>query len=279
VLIWVDCGNDLANSLKGPWSKNPLETQLHPVINYRPNDALKADVIDNQKALVQSSSMDSAAQFQNAVLLQENYGETLRSELTACDALYALNEVLSFSEAQFLNLVDSKLRMHMEDEKTQEFNSLPNLIFMRQILYRHIQCLQENINTICNKKTYRLWPTPTNCVSLRGISEAAAESILGDFTHNLEHARRLDTRCHEAISILMSTSSIAESKKAMAQQERVGKLTFLAFLFVPLPFTTSFFSMNFPELDKDGRSIWQWAVGGYYSTSFLCQDREFSKGV
>jgi Mg2+ and Co2+ transporter CorA len=57
----------------------------------------------------------------------------------------------------------------------------------------------------------------------------------------------------------MSSMSISESKKAISQAERVGKLTFLAFIFVPLSFTASFFGMNVKEFGES-TSLWWWAA-------------------
>jgi hypothetical protein len=53
-----------------------------------------------------------------------------------------------------------------------------------------------------------------------------------------------------------------QSQKAIQQAEGVVKLILLAFFFVPLSFTTSFFGMNFNELNRY-KSIWTWfAVSG-----------------
>lgn len=54
--------------------------------------------------------------------------------------------------------------------------------------------------------------------------------------------------------------AVAESREAIDQAKRMGKLTFLAFIFVPLSFTTSFFGMNVKELDAKKVSIWMWLV-------------------
>lgn len=43
---------------------------------------------------------------------------------------------------------------------------------------------------------------------------------------------------------LMSTMSIIESQKAIAQAETVSKLTYLAFFFIPPTFVTGIFGMN-----------------------------------
>jgi hypothetical protein len=61
----------------------------------------------------------------------------------------------------------------------------------------------------------------------------------------LDHDRkRLGERVERTSQALMSTMSIIESKNAIVQTESIGKLTELAFVFVPLSFATSFFGMD-----------------------------------
>lgn len=52
---------------------------------------------------------------------------------------------------------------------------------------------------------------------------------------------------------------LTESRKATEQACSVTRLTLLAFLFLPLSFTTSFFGINFRELDE-GLNLWIWAA-------------------
>ncbi|KAF2811968.1 uncharacterized protein BDZ99DRAFT_569903 [Mytilinidion resinicola] len=90
-------------------------------------------------------------------------------------------------------------------------------------------------------------------------AKVAADGLEQDFKHLLAQAEELHIRCNDAITLLLSSVSISESKKAIEQAKRVGKLTFLAFIFVPLSFTTSFFGMNVKEFSK-ATSLWWWAV-------------------
>ncbi|KAK9445103.1 Mg2+ transporter protein, CorA-like/Zinc transport protein ZntB [Metarhizium brunneum] len=54
----------------------------------------------------------------------------------------------------------------------------------------------------------------------------------------------LQAQCQDAISNLMNNINLKEVRNSYEQSKRIGKLTFLAFLFAPLSFTTSFFAMN-----------------------------------
>ena len=71
------------------------------------------------------------------------------------------------------------------------------------------------------------------------------------YTKLYEHAKALDSRCQDVTGILMSGDAVHDAKI-------VAKLTLLAFLFVLLSFTTSFFGMNFKELEN--QSIWKWCA-------------------
>jgi Mg2+ and Co2+ transporter CorA len=198
-------------------------------------------------------------QSQSASLLHFDYGRSLRPSLMATDAFYALDEILSFaasSEMQFLNLIDIKLDQYTESTEN-EFSSLPSLKYTKEILYRHIQKVRQTLDSIRNAK-HPKWPKAGT--KGRGETRIAADAIEQDFIHLLGRAQMIHERCNEAIVVLMSSVSISESKKAIGQATRVTRLTFLAFLFVPLSFTTSFFGMNVREIANERLSIFWWAV-------------------
>jgi len=81
----------------------------------------------------------------------------------------------------------------------------------------------------------------------------------------IEDRKRLERRIEASFQVLMSTMSIIESRNAVSQGESIGKLTELAFIFIPLSFATSFFGMEIkvghqgadfavpPNSDRSGR--------------------------
>ncbi len=184
----------------------------------------------------------------------------------ACDAFYALHEVFAFaaaSELQLLNLVDVKLEKYTKDG-IAETDSLPNLKYTERILYRHIQQLEQVLQGMHNAR-HRKWPKATS--ELGEKANTAKESLEKDFEHLLCRAQKLHSHCTQAIATLMSSITIAESKEAILQAQRVSKLTLLASIFVPLSFTTSFFGMNVRELGQGPQSMRLW---GYLSASLFC---------
>ena len=189
-------------------------------------------------------------QDQFASHLPTDYGRSLRPTLMSRDPFYSLTEVFDFaasSQMEFLNLIDIKLDKYTSLPSSQDFQSLPNLTYTKQILYRHIQKTQRILDSIKNAQHPRWSKDPSESGSRKAA--IAANNLEQDFMHLLDRATTLHQRTTEAITVLMSSISISESQRAMEQAQRVGKLTFLAFFFVPLSFTTSFFGMNVEELE------------------------------
>lgn len=66
-------------------------------------------------------------------------------------------------------------------------------------------------------------------------------------------------KCTDASSIMRDDAMYREAQRAIKQSTALAKLTLLAFFFMPLSITTSFFSMSLKELHLDHPlSIWVW---------------------
>jgi CorA-like Mg2+ transporter protein len=256
----------LSESLEGPWLTpedrsvfgTSWRTVFYPTIRHRPKLALKS-----AKHVLPPEEPIRKLRFpQGALLLRRDYGKLLDTHLLKIDPFYAMHELFSFtasSELQFLNLIDNKLGPETGYAiLSQKTPSLSNLLYTQEILQAHIEHLYENIETI-KRKGSPDWPkTPENS-ELSKIADAAASLLLRDFEFLLAKAETLSKRCERGTSVIMNNANIAESRRAMTQARRVGKLTLLAFFYVPLSFTASFFGMN---LEQFGTSttigIWVW---------------------
>ena len=92
-------------------------------------------------------------------------------------------------------------------------------------------------------------------------SQAAANKLVEVHECLLRQAETLCQLHSDSIEDIRTSAALAESRKATRQTEGLARLTFLAFLFLPLSFTTSFFGMNFQELGaQNNLSIWAWVV-------------------
>jgi hypothetical protein len=267
-LIWLDAGNDLLESLHGPWltedaSNEPSrmsrwKANFLPTIRHRPRLALRS----KRYTLPPEEHCHSGHLPQVAALLRKDYSKHLDTKLMQIDPFYTLHEMFSFSttsELQYLNLIDEKLGLETGwatlDEETP---SLSNLLYNREILHTHIRQLKENIETIkcrgCNQ-----WPRALTNSDLGRKADEAANLLLRDFEYLLTKAENLSKRCDAGMAVVMNNANLAESKRAIAQASRVSKLTLLVFFYVPLSFTSSFFGMNFAQFGTSSTlGIWLW---------------------
>ncbi|KAK3328637.1 hypothetical protein B0T19DRAFT_196272 [Cercophora scortea] len=259
LIIWLDSGaaggDDAGDNPPLPWSVQSPESRYLPVILHRHMIALKCHL------LTVTSPGDTDPSARSAAHLPTDYGRSLRPGLMASDAFYSLTEVFSFaasSQMAFLNLIDAKLDKHTSLPSAQDFQSLPNLRYTKRMLYRHMQKLQRVLDSIQNGTEHPKWPKDRDSSTTNKAAGIAAQSVQQDFKHLLGRAEALHSRSTEAITVLMSSISISESQKAMEQAARVGRLTFLAFVFVPLSFTTSFFGMNVAEWQDGGLLGLKW---------------------
>jgi hypothetical protein len=165
-LIWLDGGRgfeenashqagaeDLHNSLGCPWSMKGAEGHSLPVIRHKNMVALQCHKFADEMIGKHASS---------ASLLHMNYGRSLRPSVMATDAFYALNEDFCFSassEMAFLNLMAAKLDKYSETG-VEEFEMLPNFKHAKEIMYRHIQKIQQILDSIRNTNHPR-WPKAT----------------------------------------------------------------------------------------------------------------------
>jgi len=110
------------------------------------------------------------------------------------------------------------------------------------------QKTQRVLDSLENTKDSK-WPKDrTSLASRKAV--AASQSVEHDFRHILARLTTLHERATQGITTLMSSISITKSQQAIEKAGTAGKLTLLAFFFVPLSFTTSFYGMNVTEIEK-----------------------------
>ncbi|KAF3070234.1 hypothetical protein CFAM422_006590 [Trichoderma lentiforme] len=245
LLVWTDAGR--TPSVKSildlkvlPEAFQNNATSLAPVIDYKPGTGLAAQQYTSHGHLHSIGGAEAASQ------LCVGYGRTLYTDVMATDPLYALTEVFNITTAsvnQYLNLVEHKLAGFTDDEHYDNFDMLSNLRYSKDILYRQQRQL-EQVNAWL--KLYQLhggtgWRT-TNQEDPKAAQ--AVTSVVQRYEYLQTRVRTLQAQCQDAISSLMNSINLKEIKNSYEQSKRIGKLTFLAFAFAPLSFTTSFFAMN-----------------------------------
>lgn len=245
--MWLDIGNSLRQSPEGPWLSSDvwsLEnfTQLFPTVQSCPVDLypLSKDKSDTQ--LDGSSATDNLVQ--TASFLPKQYGKTLQTSTMASDPFYALAEVIRFaadSEAQFLNFMEAQLEKQRASAAIVQSRSFHSTMdYTITILRRHIQTLEENVNSIDHRgmTNWRPKTVPT------AQSQSTAEDLLRDFQYLLHRARNLERSCVDLTTLAEINKSEDDSERAMRETRNITILTYLTLIFLPLSFTSSVFSMN-----------------------------------
>lgn len=261
-IIWQDNGRSLELSPKGPWNTSAFDrSEIFPVIQHNSHGLSKSNTLPTEYRDRFHKT------FQSALLLHPHlfYSKNLDMTTASNDVFYALSELFAFvasSENQFLNMIGSKVTKEMDPLTLIHLDdpTIANLLHNKEVLDRHIQYIFEVIAIIQNRWSSN-WPKATIPAEVQ-IVDATAADLLEDFKNLKARAEMLSSQCDKGMTIIMNNASIRESQRAILQAEGVAKLTRLAFIFIPLSYTASFFGMNFAEL---GTHLSLWI---YFAVSF-----------
>lgn len=77
-----------------------------------------------------------------------------------------------------------------------------------------------------------------------------------DFRTLRQQANEVQARIGSIETIVLNTSALQESRRAIRQARRVQQLTYIAFLFIPVSFVTSFFGMNLGKPEDSKAFAW-----------------------
>lgn len=76
----------------------------------------------------------------------------------------------------------------------------------------------------------------------------------------LAKSGRLEQRYRDHFQLHVSAVSLEESRRALDQNRSLGRLTQLAFVFIPVTFTTGIFGMNVAPFVNGGAPMWKFWV-------------------
>lgn len=94
-------------------------------------------------------------------------------------------------------------------------------------------------------KLYDEDPAPPRCI----------ESLRADMNGVQRSIAELQVRIERIVAVATAVISIEESRRAANLNQYLGRLTYLAVIFAPLSFVTSFFSMQ-PDITQLTQTIW-----------------------
>ena len=227
---------------------------------------------------------------QSASVLHVDYGKTLDPTLMASDPFYALNELfwfIAFSYRQYLNMLEkkdtSRTKLSLRCDQSVQENPDPqqwdstNIRYDRAVLEGHIAHLRGIFEVIRERGTAPLnptdrhaWPRAKDTTPGGQANRAleAAKLLEKTFRDLLQQSEQLLVRYRDGMNVLMNRATMVEANKSLVQAKEVAKLTKLAFIYIPLSFTASFFGMNLSPLNGGGSggsgdhypSLWVWFV-------------------
>lgn len=289
----MDQGRPLEKSPPGPWTSH-IESKATalPIIQHHHKMAFRTttnrlDPNTNSSAELQQSTAILPLQYDSLVGLVDLSRRAAQDPLSMCIPLFAH---AAFSEVQFLNLMESRIRMQIDAiAEGVSADALGTFQYFSNILDRHAQQLTESTRAFCkliNQSNQRSngvraeSPMPRSAVppsigmhrqtseteTTRNIGSSnsenafAAKNLWEDYEQLHIRCIELSRTCTQGINLAMNKAAIEESRKAIEQSERLKKLTLLATIFIPLTFSTSLFGMNIDLLGENGVRFWWFFV-------------------
>ena len=183
-----------------------------------------------------------------------------QSSLTPLDLLF---NIIKSDTIESLKLIDSALseiNHHMLDDAKLEEN-LPN---WRAMIDRFGSELRQTCQSLITFADFLSQATLTSEAATPEAASASTDFLRKDtkLPNVLLRIAVLEKRTLTTYKLLTANVSIVESKRGIAEAESVSRLTELAFLFIPLTFSASIFSMQVKELSGDNISIYAFFILG-----------------
>jgi Mg2+ and Co2+ transporter CorA len=248
--VWLDAGNDLSQCNNGPWLRKfpkTENTKFHPVFQHRSRMAL-SQVSRNISDETQGQHPQSIRH------LSQNFGRHLKPEIMAQDAFYALTELFEFSAAS----VDQLLELCESNIKDVPYKSvaarLSELLLLKTFVDDYRSYIKDTLS-IVKSRGGRNWPSVKEGTVQRDKADLTAIQLENRYRRLLERCERLQEHCASSVTILMNQHAQQQTDRAMEQTKQLKKLSVLAYFYIPVTLTASFFGMNFKELDTE-LSIW-----------------------
>ncbi|KXT00879.1 hypothetical protein AC578_975 [Pseudocercospora eumusae] len=264
-IVWSDVADDLHEIVDASWfgcspRKNACHMQTIPTILLPPDDLSEVKL---RSAGNPAQPLNSLGQ--NIASLRFHCDLGLDYKTARHDPFYALSALFSSASAtqvQYINMLSHSTEQYLQKARLADGSGIwvENLLMIQKLM-GSIQSNLQEIEESVQQQQWFPWPSiATEDLRLVKRADKAKAKVSTDYKSLLRRTERIAARCESGLHNTMSSMSIAESKKGIEQAERVAQLTRLAFVFVPLSFTTSFFGMNFEQLATGDLQIWVWFV-------------------
>jgi hypothetical protein len=88
----------------------------------------------------------------------------------------------------------------------------------------------------------------------------ALEALTADFEHFSLEISALKANCDQFLEQQVSKLALQDARTSMREARDLKRISYMAFIFVPLSLTSSFFGMNVKELDSGSTPLWVFVV-------------------
>ncbi|EFX00186.1 hypothetical protein CMQ_7188 [Grosmannia clavigera kw1407] len=210
--------------------------------------------------------------------IHNNYGRYLKADIMAQDAFYALQELFEFSAAsidQLMTLFKNTIQSVLKQRNTETASEL-------LLLKAHVDEYRDYVNEmleIVRARGCRRWPRVTE-KSLRAKADIAAEQLEDRYQRLARQCSRLSDHCDNSISIAMSLTAQRQSDEAINQGNRFGKLSVLAYFYIPVTLAASFYGVD--ELHNSSYSKiqpWKLPTGGIPPRNMRTMEEDSTHGI
>lgn len=194
-------------------------------------------------------------------LLPNDYGGSLEPAATARDPLYALTELfslLAMAESCYLDTVasvlDDNLSQSIPAASDDNTKARAALVYSWRCLERRRLQITDSVAFLRTKQSDELYTE-------RGpIEKTAIAQVLHDFDFLQDRANRLQDRCNQELSFIISDAAVKDGEWNRLQARNNHKFAVLATVYLPLSFACSIFGMQFLTVSTVRLGFLLWAA-------------------
>ncbi|KLU92220.1 hypothetical protein MAPG_11166 [Magnaporthiopsis poae ATCC 64411] len=120
-------------------------------------------------------------------------------------------------------------------------------------LREYVAQLTQAFSTLCPPDPQQAQKSEDGCANEH-------QDLVAEMASLAKEVKRLQARVDSTLQLLLTSIGLAQSALVIGQTSGINKLTELAFIFIPLSFITSVFSMQVAEMTTNPPGIWIWGV-------------------
>jgi len=132
--------------------------------------------------------------------------------------------------------------------------ALSNLKYSKSILDEHAENTSNTLECL-QARGDSSWPRAKEATHVKVVDEVVGD-LIRDYEHLIRKTKAIAKKALENMDIITTGVQLQESQTALRKADGVHRLSLLAFFFIPLSTTASFFGMNFKELGTGALNIW-----------------------